>query len=107
MPKSLEQIWRDHLLSLSMIPPLNKDFYEGFFVFLYPQDNQECVNALSRYSKYLTTASSEETGIHQITIEDFVATIKSETSEQWVMDFEDRYLNFEKIEALSKKLPIF
>ncbi|MBS1515333.1 MAG: hypothetical protein JSS63_09890 [Bacteroidetes bacterium] len=107
MPKSLEQIWRDHLLSLSMIPPVNIDYDEGFFVFLYPKKNQECVNALTRYRNYLNSTSSEETGIHQITMEDFVAAIKSETSEQWVIDFEDRYLNFEKIEAPSKKLPIF
>jgi len=106
MPKSLEQIWRDHLLSLSMIPPVNKDFDEGFFIFLFPKDNQECVNALSRYRKYLNSTSSEETGIHQITIEDFVEAIKSETSEQWIIVFEDRYLNFEKIDALSKKLTI-
>lgn len=107
MPKSLEQIWRDHLLSLSMIPPVNKDFDEGFFIFLYSQDNQECVNALTRYVSYLNSTSSESTGIYPITMEDFVATIKSETSEQWIRNFEDRYLSFDKIEALSKKLPIF
>ncbi len=106
MPKSLEQIWRDHLLSLSMIPPVNKDYDEGFFIFLYPKENQECVNALTRYRNYLNSTSSDETGIHQITMEEFVAAIKSETSEQWVKDFEDRYLSFEKIEILSKRLEI-
>lgn len=106
MPKSLEQIWRDHLLSLSMIPPVNKDYDEGFFIFIYPKDNQECVNALSRYRICLNSTSSDETGLHQITMEDFVAAIKSGTPEQWVRDFEDRYLNFNKIETLSKNLQI-
>lgn len=107
MPKSLEQIWRDHLLSVSMVPPINKDFDEGFFIFLYPKDNLECIKALTRYCNFLKSSSSDHSGIYQLTIEDFVAAIKTETSEEWIRDFEDRYLSFEKIEKISKNLTIF
>ncbi len=100
MPKSLEQIWRDHLLSLSMLPPVNAGFDEGFFVYLFPKENENCVNALKRYFKFLKTENQKEFGLHILFMEDLVEEVKIETDEQWIRDFEDRYLRFDKIEKL-------
>ncbi len=100
MPMSLEQIWRDHLLSLSMIPPVNNDFDEGFFVYLFPKGNEECEKALGHYFKFLESENQYESGLHILYMENFVEAIKSETNEKWVLDFEDRYLKFDKIEKL-------
>lgn len=104
MPKSLEQIWRDHLLSLSLLPPINTDFEEGLFVFLYPKDNQECANAFKRYTNYLK--SPIESGIESLYMEDFISILKQESSEKWISDFEDRYLRFEKIYEVAKQFRI-
>ena len=99
MPVSLEQIWRDHLLSLSMLPPVNHDFEEGFFVYLFPRGNEECINSLNRYQKMLNFKNPIDTGLHILQMEDLVEAIKAESDESWIRDFEDRYLNFDKIEA--------
>ena len=98
MPVSLEQIWRDHLLSLSMLPPINNDFGEGFFIYLFPKDNSVCESALNRYFSFLKFKNPIETGLHLLYMEDFVKAIKEETNEKWIFDFEDRYLKFDKID---------
>lgn len=99
MPVSLEQIWRDHLLSLSMLPPVNPDFDEGFFVYLFPGQNEECVNALDRYFRLLKSHDQREVGLHILLMEDFLDALKIESNEKWIRDFEDRYLRFEKIDS--------
>ncbi|MBN1184209.1 MAG: hypothetical protein JXB49_18110 [Bacteroidales bacterium] len=100
MPMSLEQIWRDHLLALSMIPPVNSDYQEGFFVYLYPKDNTQCYNALDRYFSLLKSTNSKEIGIYPLILEDIVSVIKANTNALWIKDFEDRYLAFDKIEKI-------
>jgi len=101
MPVSLEQIWRDHLLSLSMLPPVNNDYAEGFFVYLFPKENLECSNALNRYSEFLKSKNKNENGLHILFMQDVVDAIKIETNANWIRDFEDRYLRFDKIEKYS------
>ena len=100
MPISLEQIWRDHLLSLSMLPPVNNNFDEGFFVYLFPKENKECLNALVRYFEHLKSKNQDEAGLHILHMDKFVEAIKKETNENWILDFEERYLRFDKIEKL-------
>lgn len=100
MPVSLEQIWRDHLLSLSMLPPVNNDYQEGFFVYLFPDGNLECHKALEKYYKTLKSNDPFENGLHIVTMEKLIATLKSFSEDKWIRDFEDRYLGFEKIENL-------
>ncbi len=99
MPISLEQIWRDHLLALSMLPPINNDYDEGFFVYLYPKDNTECQIAIDKYLGLLKSENNSDSSFEVITMEKLVNEIKTETNNaQWILDFEDRYLSFNKIE---------
>lgn len=101
MPISLEQIWRDHLLALSMMPPVNSDYKEGFFIYLYPKDNTECQVAIERYSKLLKSNNIRIVKFFPITMDEFVNIIKDNTNSQWIKDFEDRYLAFNKIKRYS------
>jgi hypothetical protein len=100
MPRSLEQIWRDHLLALSMKTPVNNDFQEGFFMYLFPKLNVECEYALSNYFELLKSPHSIENDLHILHMETLIEQLKVQSNENWIKDFEDRYLNFEKINNL-------
>lgn len=91
--KPLQQIWRDHLLALSLLH--TGLFGDGFFVFLSPQDNLACSQAVSRYRQCLTCQSSF---VHW-TLESIVQTIQMFVKEPWITEFFDRYLNFSKIQT--------
>jgi hypothetical protein len=43
----LHQIWRDHLLAGSLLT--EGDYEDGFFVFLYPEENPHCYGAQVAY----------------------------------------------------------
>lgn len=88
----LEQIWRDHLLAGSL---LNKgDFTDGFFVFLSPEGNLHCQEAVEQYKKCLT---DEQRTFESWTLEEVVETIKQNTKDKWIDELFDRYLNFKKL----------
>jgi len=87
----LEQIWRDHLLTGSILQA--DDFDDGFFVFLYPKDNEHCCQAIRDYRNCLTDSKTFE----DWTIERVVSAIQKFSQDKWIDLFYDRYLNFEKI----------
>ncbi len=90
----LHQIWRDHLLA--GVHRLVDPFDDDIFVFLYPKDNTYCSTAAKAYKNCLTTDDTFETW----TLERVVDVIKNHTSDQWIDQFYDRYLNFNKLEDL-------
>lgn len=91
--KPLQQIWRDHLLALSLLD--SGQFADGFFVFLNPQDNQACSQAVSLYRQFLKTESS----FVPWTLETVVQAVRMHTNQSWITDLYDRYLNFSKIQT--------
>ena len=68
-------------------------FEEGFFVFLYPEGNTYCTEAVTRYRGCLTDTDT----FASWTLESVVSAIKRCTDEDWIDLFVDRYLNYEKI----------
>ena len=91
----LEQIWRDHLLAGSLLYSPKDDFKDGFFVFLFPQDNLHCQEAVKGYKQCLTIDRTFQSW----TLEYVTNTIKKNTDEKWIDDVIDRYLDFGKIET--------
>ena len=87
----LQQIWRDHLLAGSLVGA--EDFADGFFGFLYPQRNEFCSRAVG---EYLETLSDQDTFMAW-TLEDVCTSIASDIQQGWIVAFQDRYLDFEKI----------
>ncbi len=59
-------------------------------------ENKECVEAIKKYQQ--TFLSDKENYFKPLTIEKLTEKIKEYCSEKWIVDFEDRYLNFKKIE---------
>jgi len=93
--KPIQQIWRDHLLTLSLFVT-NNDYEVGDFIYLYPTENLNCKLAIEEYKK--TFKKDIESHFKPLTIERLVELIKKYCSEKWITDFEDRYLKFERIE---------
>ena len=92
--KPLQQIWRDHLLALSLFIT-NDDYAVGDFIYLYPSGNSNCYVGVEAYKTTLSEVG--ETYFKPLIIERFVDIIKRHCSDGWVEDFEDRYLDFGKI----------
>ncbi|MBC8468064.1 MAG: hypothetical protein H8D56_01220 [Planctomycetes bacterium] len=92
----LEQLWRDHLLAGSLLYSLKDGFKDGFFVFLSPQDNCHCQNAVEQYKQCLTVDRTFQSW----TLESVAGAIKQNTKKQWIDELIDRYLNFEKVESV-------
>ena len=91
----LQQVYRDHLLALSMLQA-EIGFNEGCFVFLYPRDNAYCSRAVEKYSSCLEKGEAEPT-FEPWTLEGLVKSIKSVTKRKWIRRFEQRYLGWGKI----------
>ncbi|MCK4887574.1 MAG: hypothetical protein KAS96_09320 [Planctomycetes bacterium] len=95
--KPLEQIWRDHMLAGSILQA--DDFDDGFFVFLYPEDNNHCNEAIKNYRNCLTDSKTFEAWV----VEDVVAAIQQFTQDKWIYSLYDRYLNFDKLQKTDQK----
>jgi hypothetical protein len=94
---SLQQIWLDHLLALSMLG----EWDAGLFVLVYPAANAAMADAASRYATWLLDATTFE---HR-TLEELAGRLHEVTSAGWVAAFEDRYLDFEKLHAMGVRPP--
>lgn len=93
MPKSIEQLWRDHLLCLSMMQVLKETYDEGFFMFLYPRQNDECAHAVERYSALLANDAT----FKPVHMEDLVQAIAKSGAPEFAEQFNKRYLAFDTL----------
>ena len=93
--KPIQQIWRDHLLALSLFIT-NDDYDVGDFIYLYPQDNENCEIGIEKYKK--TFSMTEEQFFQPLTMENLVEVMKKYCSDNWLIEFEDRYLDFGKLD---------
>ena len=84
----LQQIWRDHLLSIATL----KDYDEGFFVFLFPSKNKECQTAVNSYIQQLKTDREEITNFYPRYLENFIDILKQVCKADWPVELSNRYL---------------
>ena len=94
--KPIQQVWRDHLLAGSLLLHAGHGYADGFFAFLYPEQNESCARAVAMYEACLTA----RTGFVPWTLEAFVAALRSEGGGAWVERFARRYPAFERVDAL-------
>ena len=94
--KPLQQIWRDHLLMGSLLRDEEQGFKDGFFAFLYPQDNACCADAVAGYRSGLRDATS----FASWTLESFVEAITKEGGGAWIEALKRRYSDFGKVDAV-------
>ncbi len=77
----------------------SNDYALGDFVYLYPSGNLNCEIGVEAYKTTLNRLG--ETYFKPLTMEKMVETIKLHTSDNWIEEFEDRYLDFGKIDNVS------
>ena len=92
--KPLQQIWRDHLLVGAH--RIVDSFEDGFFVFLYPEGNSACANAVQSYTECLR----EHSTFVSWTLEQLADSLSEHSSAQWITDFKTRYLDFSQVDHL-------
>src|SRR5690606_6325100 len=76
--RSLEQIWRDHLLAGAMLQ--SGGFDDGFFVFLAPEANTFCAEAVANYRQCLCDDST----FVSWTLEDVGEALRRHCDAAWV-----------------------
>ena len=91
MKRPLQQIWRDHLLMGAH--QIVDNFDDAFFVFLYPEQNKACSNVVEQYK----TCLSHNSSFQSWTLEELVSCLQKHSSQPWIQDFYDRYLDFSKL----------
>ncbi len=91
--RPLQQIWRDHLLAGSHLAA--DGFQDGLFVFLNPEGNDVCNEAVAAYRQCLSRTDTFE----HWTMESVVETVRSFTDSEWIRAFYDRYLDFARVHA--------
>lgn len=94
----LAQIWRDHLLAISMMHHSAKKYSEGSFVFLFPKQNSHCQKGVDDYQTYLVKNNSDKTkvGFYPMYLEKYIETLLSiypnADNEHWTRELKKRYL---------------
>lgn len=90
--RPLQQLWRDHLLAGSLV--VSGAFDLGIFAVVYPGGNAACAAAIEAYRGCL----SDDSGFAVWTLEHFAATLARHCNSPWVAAFNDRYLDFARLE---------
>lgn len=86
----LWQIWRDHLLSISMLKESEVlyEYERGYFIYLYPSQNTQCNEGIKMYKKYL----KDNHNVLEIHLENIIKEIKNKIDEEWVSNLSKRYI---------------
>jgi hypothetical protein len=97
--RPIQQICRDHLLSIAHLNHKKENFDDGFFVYLFPKRNEECQEAVDKYimqfesyDPVLKKHNERLTGFYIRYVDDFVAKLRQLNKEDWTKELIDRYL---------------
>ena len=69
-----------------------KDYDEGFFVFLFPSLNEQCQQGVDKYKAQLANDNQEFSGFYPMSPEDFVNTLVEIDDAHWIRELRKRYL---------------
>ena len=85
--KPLQQIWRDHLLSIAT----RKLYTEGFFMFLFPSKNENCQSAVNLYLEQLNSTDEKINGFCPRHLETIITVLSKIHKSDWVGELVARY----------------
>lgn len=88
----LFQIWRDHLLAVSMCKAFSEDYDEGVFLFLAPYSNQKCRDGVKMYTDLLLKSEGVDSHFCHAWLEEYIETLDKVFDEGWTKDMRTRYL---------------
>jgi hypothetical protein len=97
--RPIQQIWRDHLLSIAHLKHKRENYDDGFFIYLFPKKNIECQNAVNKYimqfrsyNSYTKKHDEKMTGFYIHYLDDFINRLRLFKNENWTKELIDRYL---------------
>lgn len=87
------QIWRDHLLAVSMCKAFPEKYDEGIFLFLAPFSNKNCRDGVEKYKNLLLNPEvSLDSHFCYAWLEEYIDTLDKVFGEDWTKDMKIRYL---------------
>ena len=86
------QIWRDHLLAVSMCKAFPDKYDEGFFMFLSPHTNIQCRKAVNKYKELLLEKDRLKSHFDVQWLETFIDILNIVYKEEWTQEMAQRYL---------------
>lgn len=87
------QIWRDHLLAVSMCKAFPEKYDEGIFLFLAPFSNKNCRDGVEKYKNLLLNPEvSLDSHFCYAWLEEYIETLDKVFGEDWTKDMKIRYL---------------
>lgn len=87
------QIWRDHLLTVSMCKAFPEKYDEGIFLFLAPFSNKNCRDGVEKYKNLLLNPEvSLDSHFCYAWLEEYIDTLDKVFGEDWTKDMKSRYL---------------
>lgn len=89
----LFQLWHKHLLSLSILR--NNLYEEGFFLFLFPDGNDECYREANQYrsqQKFPYRWNEHQTGYYWRFLDKFIENLDKLVDKSWTKELTERYL---------------
>jgi hypothetical protein len=97
--RPIQQIWRDHLLSIAHLKHRNEKFDEGFFIYLFPKKNVECQLAVNYYTMQFNsydpitnTYDEKVTGFYVRYLDNFIYKLRQLVQDNWTKELADRYI---------------
>jgi hypothetical protein len=97
--RPIQQIWRDHLLSLAHLRHKKERFDEAFFIYLFPKKNLECQLAVNHYTMQFKsydpvtkTYDEKATGFYIRYLDDFIVKLRQLVQDNWTKELIERYL---------------
>ena len=94
----LQQLWREHLLSRTMIA--NGVYSTGRFVVIYPKQNVHCASAVQIYQNQLLSDVPNTSGFQAITLDDCIDALRVNGDQEIAIALHKRYLDFERVERM-------
>ena len=86
------QIWRDHLLAVSMLKAFPEKYDEGVFLFLAPYSNKNCRDGVEKYSNLLLKNEGVDSQFCHAWLEEYIEALDEVFDEDWTKDIKKRYL---------------
>lgn len=86
------QIWRDHLLAVSMCKAYPDIYNEGVFIFLAPYSNKKCRDGVKRYKDFLLKPEGVDSHFCHAWLEEYIETLDKVFNEDWTKEMKVRYL---------------
>lgn len=97
--RPVQQIWRDHLLSIAHLTHEKEGFDEGFFIYLFPKKNKECQLAVNKYVSLFESYDADtkkydeqQTGFYIRYLGEFIHSLNQLVGKEWTSELIERYL---------------